>query len=379
MYQGIVCLLHFDDNGFIDSGPSSRPTSVFGYAEFDGLNGVYSPTGCMQLPSFPGNTAHDGGCGVRIPLQNRELELQNDSLTVEMSINPISAIGFQRLAEYGGSNSFLGFELSIDFRSATQELNFTWRDRFDDIRRILLPMPSNPVTAGSWNRLVWQYDKSTNYISAWVDGTLAGTAYGPSTETLTQRPWDGLWIRNMAGASAPNITIGSQSGNLGIGTSATSFAENFRGKIDEVRITGTYAFYDPLAATIPVPIDQFEDPEPDPEPEPIENVSINRPMINGVGKTNIKEFRFTAAFCSMTSEPPSLDPRVATHEGKLYFHQPDPDYPKVFVYVLYNIQGEGESEVLKWIPVSGPEVGKVNMTTGTSWKSRKNPRLGEPF
>lgn len=373
MYNGVICLLHFDDDSFSDSGPSARNTSLYGYAEFDELDGVFTPLGCLSLPVFTG-PSDDGGCGLNIPLLNQELQLENDSIVVEMQVRLTTVSGVQRLVSYGGSNFQLGFSLSLNFANpSAQKVDFKWEDRFSNSRQAELQMPSNPVTAEVWHHVVFQYDKSTSYFSIWIDGTLVGSVYGPSIENFTQRPWDGIFVKDMSGVNNTSLVIGGPSG------SPESFSDNLRGKVDEVRITGGYAFFNPLAESIAVPVNRYEDPEPNPEPEPLSNVSIHRAMLSGVNKTYVEEPRFTPALCSATTERPSLIPREATHEGQLYFYQPTTSSPTVFVYVLYNIQGEGEEEDLRWIPVSGVEIGKVNTTTGTNWKSRKGPLLGEPF
>lgn len=376
MSEGVFCLIHFDEEELIDSGPTPSAISLIGHAIHDPLDGAFSdPLGCVSFPQqLDGN-------GDLLPPEEypvaelrkvtalRELEFDNDSFVVEMQIKFSSLTGLQRLASYRSPVPVLAWAITANFTQSNQTVDFLWSDHHGDTNRnFSVTLSTDPFTEETWQHFVFQYDKVSEYISVWVDGNLVGSFFGPDLDDSQQRSWDGIYIQDMSENGQPRyFSVGGPE-------------DTFKGAIDEIKVVTGYSSYESLAETIPVPTAPYEYIDSSPELEPLDSIEINRAMVNNIPKTYVEEPRHTPALVRVYTEAPSeTSLRSAHNEGAVYAHRPRPDYPIVFLYVRYNIQGEGETPILRWVPVSMPKLGEENLTTGTSWKNRKGFKLGEPF
>lgn len=383
-YAGEYCILHFDQEPPLDTGRGRKPIVAIGFENdktVDNTNGVFEPlsSGDFSLGSVDlnGGSEYPTYRALRVLSDRRELEFSNDAFYLDCWVNFEVMRDRHTLCAYGGATGetywYIGAWFGDTFGIPRREtIEFYWFDRFSARRYVQIELPVGTFTAGSWQYFVFQYDPGSEYFSVWVDGQLAGSFLGPSLGSL-YGPWDGIYVRNSRAETGRSLSIGGPPSTSNINVRGGMFI----GLMDEFRFTYQQTFYPSLQSSIPVPTTRLVDPEPLPDPGNPEPAEIFRPFINGVNKVNIEKAKFAPALCGVRTDlPEDFD---GTHEGQLYFFRPDPDYPKVFMYIYLNIQGDGEDPIFEWVPVSMPVIGKKFFDAGTKWKSRKGTTFGEPF
>ena len=381
-YSGEYCILHFDPDTVVDTGRERKPVVIAGFTDneaVDAENGVFDPplgAGDFSLSSAQLND--DGSYpdyrAIRVLSDKRELEFSNDSFILDCWINFEILKGEKTICSYGGDSAeaywWIGMQFGdIPFVPRKETFQFFWYDRFSDRRVLDMNLPVGTFQPNTWYYLVFQYNKESSTFSLWVDGALVASLAGPNAPNLI---WDGVYIQNSSAVNGRCLGIGA-----GPSAATTSRGSPFVGLMDEFRFSYQVAPYESQQATIPVPTERIVDPEPIPDPDNPQPVEIRRPFINGINKLNIEKAKHTPVFCEpKTAKPLRTD---GTHEGQLYFYQPEPGYPKIFLYILFNVQGEGETPQYEWMPLSMPNMGQRFPDSGTTWKSRLGTSYGEPF
>lgn len=395
--EGIFTLLHFDADPPVDSGPYRRIVTLQGDTAYDGLNDAFNP------PPGPGETPVSGSlkfeaeetdyAGLQIfPTVKADLILENEPFVIEGRVRfDVAITKNYRLFSYGGNVTMPAW--SIRLQAPKENTNtytavrgqwsfiFEWEDRFLVDRYIVFPVANAgqaitfPFTPASFDHFVFQYDPDNGgQFDIWVGGQRVGSKPGSAAVSPLGRPFDGLYCRSVQAESAVCLAIGGPHSPV----IAEEFRWNFSGNMDEIRVSVGQLFY--AGDSIPVPSAPYPTPDPLPEPEPPEEISLSRCMLGGLQKTYIEETRHTPTLGLISSKPPDREyPENATHEGKLYLYQPNTSFSVVYLYVLININGDNQEPNLVWMPFSSVKFGRTLVDTGTSWKSRRGNRLGEPF
>ena len=384
-YNGRICLLHFDTVPPEDKGPARRPCSVVGDVVLEVDNSPFpDDVGSAYFPiPDPWTGIQTSNNAVRVACGFRELELADDNFWLETWLYPESKLGTQTVATYGAGagaqSSRFVWQMRFEFGgspgvAAREDFVFEWIDRFEDERFARIPLIPGALDPGSWHHVVFQYEPGQDQFSLWIDGVLQGT-FGPDDMNGTSNgPWDGVYVKNTTSFTGPTLGVG------GDHSDASVYLNPWRGLLDEFQFSKGTLGYSSGAATIPVPTEKTPDDDELPGEGPVEEVVINRCFLTGLRKIYIEKPKHAPSLTIIsTVDPKREDTSIQTHEGLCYFYRPDPNGLTVFMYVLFNIQGEGEGTVYKWVPVGMPDVGKKFKDAGTYWKSRKGTRYGEPF
>ncbi len=404
MSQGVFCLIHFDEEDPVDTGPTPSSTFFTGHAVHDPLDGAFSdPLGCA---SFPQQLDENGNllppesypaADLRKIATFRDLEFNNDSFVVEMRIKFSSLTGLQQLASYWSPAAGLGWAITVNFTQSNQTIDFSWIDHHGDNRNFSIILSEGLFTEGVWHHFVFQYSKTSEWSFVWIDGQLAGSFLGPTLSDPQQRRWDGIYIQTLMGSVYDPAVNGFVFDGQPLYFSVGGPENTLKGAVDEIRVINGYFYHldtpqsNASLNDISVPTTPYDDFPPPLIPEDLNSIEISKGMMNDIITTRYEEPRYTPALVKVNSSLPTeratiqaspfgRDPALfGYNEGTIYVHQPRPDFPLAFLYVLYNIQGEGETPILRWVPVNMPKLGKINTISGSNWKNRKGFKLGEPF